>query len=307
MNQTAKLRLGTRGSALARWQADWVARRLSELGTEVELIIIETTGDVTAGPIANLATQGVFTKQIQRSLLAGDIDLAVHSLKDLPTDRVDGLELAASPQREACGDALLAREVESFKDLPTGATVATGSLRRRAQLLALRPDLELVDVRGNIDTRISKLHEGEFDAMVLAEAGLRRLGREADITQVFDKTDFLPAVGQGALGLEIRADDEATRQQIQPLNDPDTFAAVTAERRMLANLRGGCLAPVAAWGRTDGPHRLVLEGLVASADGTRRIHARRFRPPSQADELGAEVAETLLEHGAAQILENARG
>jgi len=307
LNQTAKLRLGTRGSALARWQAEWVARRLSELGTEVELIVIETTGDVTAGPIAKLATQGVFTKQIQRSLLAGDIDLAVHSLKDLPTDPIEGLELAASPQREACGDALLARDVESFKDLPSGATVATGSFRRRAQLLAMRPDLKLVDVRGNIDTRISKLHEGEFDAMVLAEAGLRRLGRDAEITQIFDKTDFLPAVGQGALGLEIRVEDDVTRQRVQPLNDPETFAAVTAERRMLADLRGGCLAPVAAWGRTDGPHRLVLEGLVASTDGTRRIHARRFRHPSQADELGADVAQTLLKHGAAEILENARG
>ncbi len=243
------VRLGTRASLLAQWQAQWVAAQLHALGVEVELVPVTTSGDQQQTPIGAIGGQGVFTKEIQRELLAGRIDLAVHSLKDLPTDAVAGLCLAAIPARAAVADALLSDKYPSLEQLPPGAIVGTGSLRRRAQLLHVRPDLQVRDIRGNVDTRLGKLHAGQYDAVILAEAGLERLGLSGQIAQRLPMAIMLPAVGQGALGLEVRSDDRPTLELIQSLDDADSRAAVSAERAMLAALRGGCLAPVAAWGR----------------------------------------------------------
>ncbi|MEX2560577.1 MAG: hydroxymethylbilane synthase, partial [Pirellulales bacterium] len=243
------LRLGTRASPLARWQADWVARELSQQGIEVQMVPLTTHGDQDwGGPIGAIGTQGVFTKAIQRVLLAGEIDLAVHSLKDLPTEPVAGIVLAAVPERGPAGDVLVSSRAESWETLPPQAVVGTGSLRRRAQLWHARSDLVMHDVRGNVETRLAKLDAGQYDELILAEAGLVRLGLAGRITQILPSSVMLPAVGQGALGIEARQDDSATRGLLAPLNDLATQQAVLAERAMLAALRGGCLAPVAAWG-----------------------------------------------------------
>lgn len=312
------IRLGTRGSALARWQAEWVRSRLEERGNRVELVLIETMGDVRSGPIGQLPSQGVFTKEIQRALLRNEIDLAVHSLKDLPTEPVEGLALAAIPPREVTGDALITAKGESFDRLPPGARIGTGSARRKAQLAALRPDLVLLEIRGNVDTRLRKLDEGEYDAIVLAEAGLRRLGWGDRITQVFSVDQMLPAVGQGALGLEVRSKETGPAEQavwdiVRQLNDDSSELAVVAERSMLANLRGGCLAPVGAWCRRN-DQELLLDGLVMSVDG--RQHQRASRRTTlngdeaarlmAAQKLGQSVAETLLSRGAADLIEASR-
>jgi hydroxymethylbilane synthase len=304
---TTRIRIGTRGSPLAKWQAEWVAARLRETGVEVELILITTGGDrQQQGPIGAIGTQGVFTKEIQRALLDRHVDLAVHSLKDLPTERVEGLMLAAVPPRAPAEDVLVSRWYGSLEDLRQEAVVGTGSLRRRAQLAHLRPDLKMLDVRGNVDTRLRKLDEGQYDALVLARAGLMRLDLAKHITQILPLPTILPAVGQGALGLETRSDDAASRDIVSRLDDPTTHAAVLAERAMLATLRGGCLAPVAAWSRMEG-ESLTLTGRVLSLDGRRKIEAHRSGSPTQAEELGAEVARELLGQGAAELIQAARG
>ncbi len=295
------LRLGTRASPLARWQADWVAARLRELGVQVEMVLITTQGDVKTAPLGQIGGMGLFTKELQRALLDGQIDLAVHSLKDLPTDVVPGLTLGAVPVRESIADVLVSRTVRSVEELPPNSRVGTGSLRRRAQLLHVRPDLVLLDIRGNVDTRLRKLDEGEFDAIVLAEAGLRRLGLEQRIAAVIPVTTMLPAVGQGALGIECRADDAAVLTALQPLNDPATFAAITAERTLLQTLLAGCLAPVGAWGRIEG-ELLRLEAVVISADGKRRIVAQGESTAENAMELGKAVAAQLEQQGAMEII-----
>ncbi len=244
----ARLRIGTRGSALARWQAGWVADRLTELGAGVELIPITTRGDAqTKVSIGSLGTTGVFTKELQRALLDDRIDVAVHSLKDLPTDVVQGLCLAAVPERESNRDALVSARGLRFSELPPAALIGTGSLRRRAQLRHARADLRMGDVRGNVDTRLEKLADGQFDALVLAHAGLKRLGLDGHITELLDPQVMLPAVGQGALGIEARADDPAVLDALAPLDHGSTHAAVLAERALLAHLAGGCLAPIGAW------------------------------------------------------------
>ena len=269
-----QLRLGTRASALARWQADWVAERLENLGLAVELVPITTSGDTQQGPLEVIGGQGLFTKEIQRALLDRRIDLAVHSLKDLPTEEVAGLCLAAVPQRAPVGDALVCPQHASLDELPPRAVVGTGSLRRRAQLLHARGDLRIKHIRGNVETRLRKVRQGDgdYDATILAEAGLRRLGLDAEITQLLPLSILMPAVGQGALGLETRADDQAVREQVGHLNDPSTYGAVVAERAMLAALQGGCLAPIAAWGRMEAD-RLALTGRVISGDGARVLEA----------------------------------
>jgi hydroxymethylbilane synthase len=306
MPNAPRLRLGTRGSQLARWQADWVAARLTALGVEVEMVEIATQGDVRqVGPIANIGTLGVFTKEIQRALLDGQIDLAVHSLKDLPTEPVPGLSLAAAPPREACGDALIAREAKSFDDLPRGAVIGTGSLRRQAQLLAARPDLKMADIRGNVETRLKKLEAGDYDAIVLAEAGLRRLQLTAHITQVLPKSIILPAIGQGALGVEARDDDPFTREILARLDDADTHRAVAAERALLYTLRGGCMAPVGAWGRVE-DGRLALSAVVLSPDGKQKLECSAAADPAEAEQLGRQVAEQLLAQGAAELIRQGR-
>ena len=305
MPASPSLRLGTRGSPLARWQAEWVAARLSEHGVAVELVPISTQGDVTTGSLSEIGGQGLFTKEIQRALLNGEIDLAVHSLKDLPTEPVAGLTLGAVPLRESVGDVLVSHGIDSVAALPPHARIGTGSTRRRAQLLHVRPDLQMLDIRGNVDTRLRKLDAGDFDAIVLAEAGLKRLGLGDRIVHVIPLATMLPAVGQGALGIEVRADDVATRQAVAPLNDGATRCAIDAERALLATLRGGCMAPVGAWGRIE-VDTLKLDGVVLSHDGARRLFAASQGEPDAAAALGEAVAEQLLAQGAAELISSAR-
>jgi hydroxymethylbilane synthase len=299
------LRLGTRASALARWQAEWVERQLTTRGVAVELVPITTEGDVKTGPLAAIGGQGLFTKELQRALLDGRIDLAVHSLKDLPTAEIDGLAIAAVPPRESTADCLVSHKASRIEDLAQGARIGTGSLRRQAQLLHMRPDLVVEDIRGNVETRLRKLDEGQFDAIVLAEAGLKRLGLISQAVHVIPKSAMLSAVGQGALGLETRADDSATQALLAPLDERATHQAVIAERALLAALRAGCLAPVAALGKVQG-ETLLLEAAVLSADGRQRLYASASGAAATASELGREVAEQLLAQGAADLIAASR-
>ena len=238
-------------------------------------------------------------------LLDNRIDLAVHSLKDLPTERIDGLILAAVPPRERPGDALVSNQVSEFDALASSARVGTGSMRRRAQLLNVRPDLQILDIRGNVDTRLKHLDEDRYDAIVLAEAGLTRLGLAHRIAQVLPKDWMLPAIGQGALGLETRVDDSRTREVVQRLDDADTHCSVLAERALLAALHGGCLAPIGAWGRVvDGT--LELDAAVLDPDGRQRLATRLQGQPAAAETLGAAAATQLLERGAAELIAASR-
>lgn len=298
---THMIRLGTRGSQLAMWQSSWVAGQLTKQGCRVELIKIQTTGDVQTGPLAQIGGQGLFTKRLQQALLDDEIDLAVHSLKDLPTQTDPRLTIAAVPQRESPFDALVSNQARSLSDLPPGAVVGTGSVRRVAQLRHIRSDLEIRDIRGNIDTRIAKLDSGEFDAIVLASAGLRRLSLPERIAYQFTVPEMAPAVGQGALGLEIRKNDETTQAWLDPLNDPDSLSRITAERSLLQTLEAGCLAPVAAWTSIENEY-LSLTGYVLSIDGKEKIESQHSFPTSQARELGRHVGEQLRQLGADRFL-----
>lgn len=301
-----KLRLGTRASALARWQAEWVAARLNERGVEVELVPISTAGDrLLSGPIERIGAPGVFTKEIQRALLEDRIDLAVHSLKDLSTDCVPGLCLAATPERGPVGDVLVSTQYPSLEALPPAAVVGTGSTRRKCQLWHVRADLQMRDIRGNVETRVAKLDVGDYDAVVLAEAGLARLALDDRITERLPPSIVLPAVGQGALGVETREDDASTRFAVAMVDHPSTHAAVLAERTMLAALRGGCLAPVGAWARLE-KDQLILDGRVLSVDGRERLDATATHPLDAAERLGRDVAERLLDQGAAALILAAR-
>ena len=303
-----QLRLGTRASALATWQARWVADRLSQCGMQIELVSITTTGDrQTAGPIGQIGTQGVFTKEIQNGLLDDRIDLAVHSLKDLATLPVPGLTLTAVPERGPIADVLVFRDARatSLDDLPKGAVVATGSPRRKVQLLHARPDLQIENLRGNVETRLAKLDSGPFDAIILAEAGLRRLGLDERIGQILPPAIMLPAVGQGALGIEMRTDDPRTHAVAQALDCPQTHAAVAAERAMLGALEGGCSAPIAAWGRVE-HDRLRLSGRVVRLDGSTQLDATLDESLDQPELLGQLVAERLIDQGAAELIREAR-
>ena len=301
---TAPLRLGTRGSKLALWQANHVADRLRPViaPRPVELVVIETHGDrVQDRPLSQLGEFGVFTKAIQNALLDGQIDVAVHSLKDLPTIVFPGLSLAAVPPRGPSGDVFVSYKYRRFADLPERATVATSSLRRRAQLLNERPDLKLVDMRGNVETRLRKLRDEDLDGLVLAEAGLVRLGLRDAITEVLDPRWMLPAVGQGAIGLECRSDDAETIHLVEAVSDPSTWSAVLAERAMLLALGGGCLVPIGGHGRVeDGV--LTLRGTVLSPDGKRRIVDTHRGPSSQPLGVGNELAGQLLAAGARELL-----
>jgi len=305
---TQPLRLGTRGSPLALWQANHVAGLLRRVAGDlaIDLVTIETTGDqVRDRPLSQLGGDGVFTKEIQRALQEHRADVAVHSLKDLPTVPVEGLMLAAVPPRGPSGDAFVSRRHACFDALPAGATVASGSLRRRAQLLHRRPDLRLVDIRGNVETRLRKLAEQDLDAIILAQAGLERLNLAAWITEILDPQWMLPAVGQGALGLECRTDDRRSRQVLAQLDHPPTSRAVRAERALLAGLGGGCAVPIGAQTRLDGD-TLTLRGLVLSPDGVRRVVDDIAGPSVEAEALGQRLAEQLLAKGAKALLSEPR-
>jgi hydroxymethylbilane synthase len=305
---SAKLRIGTRGSPLARWQAEWVAEQLRRLhpGLVVELIQIKTQGDRDRNtPLAAIGGQGLFTKEIQRALVDATVEIAVHSLKDLPTQGPDALVLGAVPPREDLADALVAPVHRTLENLPSGATVGTGSLRRRAQLLFARPDLTVVSIRGNVETRLNQALGGAIDAVVLAEAGLRRLSLEHHVTQRLGPPRFLPAVGQGALAIECRRNDAATLNLLGPLDDLDTRSAVLAERRALAELEGGCMIPMAAWGRPD-PAGLMLDAAVFDPEGRQRVFASLSGPINDPVDLGSRVAQSLREQGADQLLERFR-
>src|SRR6516165_3484020 len=269
------MRIGTRGSPLALWQAHHVTALLRDAAPDlrIELVEIQTAGDQVQGvPLVQLGGEGAFTKAIQQALLEKRVDLAVHSLKDLPTFVVPGLVLAAVPARGPAGDALVSLRHASFDALPSEAVVATSSLRRKAQLLHRRPDLKLVDIRGNVETRLRKLTEQNLDATILAQAGLVRLGLADCITEVLDDAWMLPAVGQGALGIECRDDDAATRQLLAAIDDAATRHAVQAERAMLRSLGGGCHVPIGAKTSLAGG-AITLQGVVLSPDGRRRINA----------------------------------
>ncbi|TCM51654.1 hydroxymethylbilane synthase [Kribbella sp. VKM Ac-2568] len=290
------IRLGTRRSALATAQATHVADSLRALGHEVELVPIVTTGDTSKAPLEQIGGTGVFVSALRDALLANEIDIAVHSLKDLPTTPLDGLTIGAVPQREDPRDVLVARDGLSLGELQTGALVGTGSPRRVAQLEALGLGLELTGIRGNVDSRIAMVAEGKLDAVVLARAGLARLGRLSEVTETLDPIQVLPAPGQGALGIECRADDVAVLEALAPLEDPAVRAAVTAERQLLATLEAGCTAPVGALAEVvegeDGPE-LWLRGALGQEGGVRRLSANG--PVDDPRALGRALANELLE------------
>jgi len=304
------LRIGTRGSALALWQANFVAESLRKLhGVEVDLIRIRTSGDrLLAAPVAQVNAQmsaesgkGIFIKELEEALLAGAIDLAVHSMKDVPTETPDGLAFAAVTLREDSRDCVISRSGRALKYLPAGARVGTSSLRRQAQVRHQRGDLQVVELRGNVDTRLKKLDAGEFDAVILAAAGVNRLGFASRITQMLDPEIMLPAVGQGALGIEVRMRDPQTAQLVAPLDDSETRTCVTAERALLRELQGGCQVPLGALARIE-RDQLHLEAAVFSADG--RDFARRdvVSPRSEARAAGERLARMLIEAGADRLL-----
>jgi hydroxymethylbilane synthase len=297
-------RLGTRGSALALAQAGHVADALRELGHEVELVRITTHGDTSAAAITQLGGTGVFVTALRDALLAGDVDLAVHSYKDLPTAPAEGLVIAAVPVRQDARDALVARDGLTLGELPSGARVGTGSPRRTAQLRALGMGLEIVPVRGNVDTRIGYVESGELDAVVLARAGLARLGRLDAITETLDPLQVLPAPAQGALAIECRDDSELVAV-LKALDDPDARVAVDAERALLAALEAGCSAPVGAMAEVvdgdDGPE-VFLRGLVAALDGSDAVRLSATGPTHDAAGVGQRLAAELLDLGAAELM-----
>jgi hydroxymethylbilane synthase len=297
------LRIGTRGSALALWQARSIGETLRTItGIESELVIVKTSGDkFQQKNFGEIGTKGVFIKELEDALLEHRVDVAVHSMKDVPTEIPDRLTIAAICKRQDVRDALLSSSGASLEHLPPGARVGTSSLRRRSQLLYARSDLQILDLRGNVDTRIEKLKRGDYDAIVLAKAGLDRLGLSANITEVLPTDVSLPAAGQGAIGIESRSDDAETLKILSQLNDGETRSGVEAERAVLAGLEGGCQVSIGAWGRVE-EGKLVLEVAVLSPDGTQRLREKSRGAPNEAVRLGETVAAKMLERGAAVLL-----
>jgi hydroxymethylbilane synthase len=310
-----RLRIGTRGSSLALWQANHIADRLAQLhGVETEIIRIRTSGDrMQSTPVAQIneiigaesGGKGIFIKELEEALLANTVDLAVHSMKDVPTDTPAGLAFPAITRREDPRDCLISRNGRSLKGLPNSARVGTSSLRRQAQLRHHRPDMDVLDLRGNVDTRMKKLDAGDFDAVVLAMAGVNRLGLASRVTQVLGEDFMLPAVGQGALGIETRADDAETQRLVASLDDTDSRVCVTAERALLRTLHGGCQIPLGALAVLRGGE-LHLEAGVFSVSGTECVRTSENGPPEDAEEIGIRLAEALLQEGADRFLRLAR-
>jgi hydroxymethylbilane synthase len=301
----SELNIGTRGSPLALFQANWVKDQLSRTHPDlnVTLVKIKTTGDkIQDAPLAKIGGKGLFVKEIEEALLQKRIDLAVHSIKDVPTEFPEGLHLSVITQREDPRDVLISKDGRTLRELVQKAKIGTSSLRRQAQLLHFRNDLELIPLRGNLDTRLKKLRTANLDAIVLALAGVKRLGLEGRITEIIPMDISLPAIGQGALGIETRIDDREVEGRIRFLNDRESSIAVTSERAFLKKLEGGCQVPIAAYARTVGT-TLYIDGLVGTIDGKRLIRHHREGPIDQAESLGIELAEVLLSQGAKEVLD----
>lgn len=296
--------IGTRRSKLALWQANYVADALRRHDPELTVTLrhIVTQGDkILDVPLARIGGKGLFTTELERQLLDGTIDLAVHSLKDLPADVPQGLTLAAVTARQYVHDAFVSSKYKSLAELPCGARVGTSSLRRKAQLLARRPDLSVSDLRGNVDTRLRKLDDGDYDAIILAEAGLQRLGKADRITEILPVDTMIPAVGQGALAIETRADDEELKEILSFLNDAPTLAATTAERTFLYAINGSCQVPVGVYGTVTGD-TLTLASIIAAPDGTEAFRTTTTGPVSDSQKIGRKAARTLLDKGGRRIL-----
>ncbi|KPK00398.1 MAG: hypothetical protein AMK71_08390 [Nitrospira bacterium SG8_35_4] len=310
MEKRNKIIIATRGSKLALWQAEWIKSQIKNIhpDMEVELNKIKTTGDkILDVPLAQVGGKGLFVKEIEEAMLRGEADLAVHSMKDVPTDLPEGLHLSAICKREDPRDAFIAGPgISSFHDLPQGARVGTSSLRRMCQLLNKRPDIKITQLRGNVDTRLRKLDEGEFDAIILATAGVKRLGYETRITEKISTQTSLPAIGQGAVGIECRTDDEFINDLLSKLNHEETWVCVSAERAFLKKLEGGCQVPIASHAQLkDG--QLMIEGLVGSLDGKTLIKSSIQGKSEDAEPLGTALAEKLLSQGAGEILAEVYG
>lgn len=305
-----RFRIGARKSQLALWQANWVKSRLEELypGIEVELVKIVTKGDkITDSPLSKVGGKGLFVKEIEEALLDGGVDLAVHSMKDMPAHIPEALEIAAIPEREDPYDALLSKTGDVLRHLPRGAKVGTSSLRRTAQIKMLRPDLNIEMLRGNLDTRLRKLDEGLYDAIVVAVAGLNRLGWRGRIVEFLGPPDFLPALGQGALAIETRANDERVRKLIEPFEHRETRITITAERAFQRTLGGGCQVPIAGHAVINPEGRVFLTGLVASVDGKKVVRGDIEGSVGEAYHMGVKLAWRLLEEGAREILREIYG
>jgi len=299
-----ELRIGTRGSPLALYQANWVKEKLTQAypHLKVNLIKIKTTGDkIKDAPLAKIGGKGLFVKEIEETLIQRRIDLAVHSIKDVPTELPKGLHLSAITKREDPRDVLISKDGTLLKDLPQGAKIGTSSLRRKAQLLHFRGDFEMISLRGNLDTRLKKLKGLNLDGIILAYAGVKRLGLEERITEIISTEISLPAIGQGALGIETRMDDEEVEERIRFLIDPPSAIAISAERAFLKKLGGGCQVPIAAFGQTLGS-TLQIDGMVGTIDGKRLIRHHMEGPIEEAESLGIELAKVLLSKGAEEIL-----
>ncbi len=330
-----KIIIGTRGSKLAIWQAEWVKSELLKLypNIKIELNKIKTTGDkILDVPLAKVGGKGLFVKEIEEALLKGEADIAVHSMKDVPTEFPDGLHLAIITKREDPRDAFISRiqdskfKIQKFKELPKGATIGTSSLRRSCQLLNIRPDLKIKQLRGNLDTRLRKLEEGLFDAIILAVAGVKRMGWSNRITEILSPEISLPAIGQGAIGIECRIADEFINKLIRPLNHEETYICVSAERAFLKKLEGGCQVPIAAYARivslesgvrgriteinpeiktqnSNTDYSLFMDGLVGSIAGDKIVKGHIEGAAVNAESIGIQLAERLLSNGAKQILD----
>ncbi len=299
-----KVIIGTRGSALALWQANWVKSELEKKYPDIEVSLtkIKTTGDkILDVPLAKVGGKGLFVKEIEEALLEGRVHLAVHSMKDVPTFFPDGLHLRCITEREDPRDAVFSRNKVKLLDLPKGAKIGTSSLRRQSQLLHLRPDFEILQLRGNLDTRLKKLDDGHFDAIILAGAGVKRLGWADRITELLSPEVSLPAIGQGALGIETPTNDKYINDLVAFFDHPETSYAVRAERALLKRLEGGCQVPIAAYGTLSG-ETLTLKGLVASPDGKTFVKDSVTGPKENCEKLGVELAERLLKMGAYDIL-----